>query len=82
MLSEDGSPDPARLAIDKEMRELVLEALARLDNEHRAIVVLRDIEGMSYIDISETLEIEMGTVKSRLSRARSLLREVFEAMLK
>jgi RNA polymerase sigma-70 factor (ECF subfamily) len=82
MLSDDGSPDPARLAIDKEMRELVVVALGRLDNDHRTIVVLRDIEGMSYIDISETLGIEMGTVKSRLSRARNLLREILEAMLK
>jgi RNA polymerase sigma-70 factor, ECF subfamily len=82
MLSDDGSPDPARLAIDKEMRELVVVALGRLDNDHRTIVVLRDIEGMNYIDISETLGIEMGTVKSRLSRARNLLREILEAMLK
>jgi RNA polymerase sigma-70 factor, ECF subfamily len=82
MLSDDGSPDPARLAIDKEMRELVLKALERLDNEHRTIVVLRDIEGMNYIDISETLGLEMGTVKSRLSRARAMLREILEVMLK
>jgi RNA polymerase sigma-70 factor, ECF subfamily len=82
MLSDDGSPDPARLAIDKEMRELVLKALQQLDSEHRSIVVLRDIEGMSYIDISETLGIEMGTVKSRLSRARTMLREILEVMLK
>jgi RNA polymerase sigma-70 factor (ECF subfamily) len=82
MLADDGSPDPARLAIDKEMRELVVVALGRLDNDHRTIVVLRDIEGMNYIDISETLGIEMGTVKSRLSRARRLLKEILEAMLK
>jgi RNA polymerase sigma-70 factor, ECF subfamily len=82
MLSDDGSPDPARLAIDKEMRELIHSALARLDNDHRTIVVLRDIEGMNYMDISDTLGIEMGTVKSRLSRARGMLREIFEAMLK
>jgi RNA polymerase sigma-70 factor, ECF subfamily len=82
MLSDDGSPDPARLAIDKEMRELVYTALSRLDNEHRAIVVLRDIEGMNYIDISEAMGLEMGTVKSRLSRARAMLKEILEVMLK
>ena len=82
MLSDDGSPDPARLAIDREMHELVYAALAQLDNDHRTIVVLRDIEGMNYMDISDTLGIEMGTVKSRLSRARGLSREIFEAMLK
>jgi len=82
MLSDDGSPDPARLAIDKEMRELVIEALGQLDNDHRTIIVLRDIEGMNYTEISETLNIEVGTVKSRLSRARNMLKETFEAMLK
>jgi RNA polymerase sigma-70 factor (ECF subfamily) len=82
MLADDGSPDPARLAIDKEMREMVMAALQRMDNDHRTIIVLRDIQDMSYIEIAETLGIGMGTVKSRLSRARDLLRETLEAVLK
>lgn len=82
MLSDGGSPDPARLAMDREMRELVLASLERLDSDQRTIVILRDIEGMSYAEIAETLCIEIGTVKSRLSRARSLLREILEAVLK
>ncbi|HSV26903.1 MAG TPA: sigma-70 family RNA polymerase sigma factor [Sedimentisphaerales bacterium] len=82
MLSDDGSPDPARLAIDREMCGFVHAALAQLDSDHRAIVVLRDIEGMNYTDISDALGIEMGTVKSRLSRARGQLRGILEAMLK
>jgi RNA polymerase sigma-70 factor (ECF subfamily) len=42
---------------------------------------LRDIEGMDYAQMAQTLEIELGTVKSRLNRARNNLREILEAML-
>ena len=52
--------------------------LGRLNDEFRAIVVLRDVEGMSYQDIAETLEIPMGTVESRLFRARRELRELWK----
>ena len=48
--------------------------LGRLSDEFRSIVVLRDLEGMSYQDIAETLEIPLGTVESRLFRARRELR--------
>jgi RNA polymerase sigma-70 factor (ECF subfamily) len=40
------------------------------------VIVLRDIEGMNYAQISQVLEVELGTVKSRLSRARGVLREI------
>ena len=81
-LADDSSPDPAELAEKKELCELVYIALARLDDSQRAVVVLRDIEGMNYSQISETLDIELGTVKSRLSRARDNLRKIFRAVLK
>ena len=51
--------------------------LRKLSDEVRSIVVLRDIEGMSYSDISETLEIPIGTVESRLFRARQELRTLW-----
>ncbi len=53
----------------------ILEALAGLPPEYRAAVVLSDIEGLSYEEIAVTLGIKMGTVRSRLSRARARLRE-------
>jgi RNA polymerase sigma-70 factor (ECF subfamily) len=81
LLSDDSSPDPAALAQNKELYEIVVNALMRLDDAQRAVVVLRDIEGMSYAGIAEVLEIELGTVRSRLSRARSKLRDVLEAIL-
>lgn len=53
----------------------VQKALLELDEESRAIVVLRDIEDRSYEEIASTLELPIGTVKSRLSRARQALKE-------
>ncbi len=81
-LADQSAADPAVLAQDAEIGEIVLGALTRLEEHHRAVVVLRDIEGMSYCQIAETLGIEIGTVKSRLSRARANLREILKAVLK
>ena len=53
----------------------IIEALADLPPEYRAAVVLADIEGLSYEEIAVTLGIKLGTVRSRLSRARARLRE-------
>jgi RNA polymerase sigma-70 factor (ECF subfamily) len=80
VLSCDGSPDPAAIAANKELWQIVLKALNKLDDAQRAVIVLRDIEGMNYAQISQVLEIELGTVKSRLSRARGALREILEAI--
>ena len=78
VLSSDDSPDPAAVAANKELWRIVLKAMNKLDDAQRAVIVLRDIEGMNYAQISEVLEIELGTVKSRLSRARNNLREILE----
>jgi RNA polymerase sigma-70 factor (ECF subfamily) len=58
------------------MREAIVAALGALPETYRQIVILRDINGLSYYEIGEILEIEEGTVKSRLSRARENLRKV------
>ncbi len=80
-LADDSSPDPAAVAQNKELCGLAIKALMRLDEVQRTVVVLRDIEDMSYAQIAEVLEVELGTVKSRLSRARGNLREIMEAFL-
>jgi len=80
ILSDDKSPDPAKVAENKELCGLVQKSLQMLDEEYRAIIVLRDIEGMDYEQIAEVLGIELGTVKSRLSRARAALRQILEAL--
>jgi RNA polymerase sigma-70 factor (ECF subfamily) len=80
-LSDDSSLEPAVVAQDKEMHEIAVRALTQLDDAQRAVVVLRDIEGMNYAQIAEVLDIKLGTVRSRLSRARSRLRQILEAIL-
>ncbi|MHC4433068.1 MAG: sigma-70 family RNA polymerase sigma factor [Planctomycetota bacterium] len=79
-LSDESSPDAAVEVQRKELYEIAARALMRLDEAQRAVVILRDIENMSYARIAEVLDIELGTVRSRLSRARSKLREVLEAI--
>jgi len=61
-----------------EDRQRLLEALDRLDEEQRAILLLRDNRGLDYDQIAEVLGVPTGTVKSRLFRARSALREAIE----
>ena len=79
-LADDSLPDPAVVAQNKELCRIVIKALMKLDDAQRAVVVLRDIEGMNYAQIAEVLDIELGTVRSRLSRARTNLREIMEAV--
>ena len=73
--------DPSELASKKEVQCLILKALEKLDPQQRAVVVLRDIEQMSYNEIAETLDMEIGTVKSRIARGRKNLREILEAAI-
>lgn len=82
---EDSLPDPRRspfdLTLDAETRALVEEALAKLNPNFRAAVVLRDIEDLSYEEIAQVLEVSLGTVKSRILRGREALRKILEGRL-
>ena len=80
-LADSASPDPVALAQNREIYELVYGAIAKLDSNHRAVVVLRDIEGMNYAQIAEVLDVGLGTVKSRLARGRKNLREILDTVL-
>ncbi len=80
-LIDDNISDPAMEAQNKELWEIVVKSLMELDEEHRTVVVLRDIEGMNYAQIADVLRIKLGTVRSRLSRARSKLKEIMETTL-
>jgi RNA polymerase sigma-70 factor (ECF subfamily) len=80
-LASDTLPDPAVVAQNKELCRLIVKAMMKLDDTQRAVIVLRDIEGMNYAQIAEVLDIELGTVRSRLSRARNNLREIMEAVI-
>jgi RNA polymerase sigma-70 factor (ECF subfamily) len=81
-LSDERAADPALLAQSRELCELARKCLLELEEPQRTVVVLRDIEGMDYAQIAEVLNIELGTVRSRLSRARSNLRDILESMQK
>lgn len=67
--------DPADAADRHDTQRRVLEALEALDDEFRAVVVLRDLEDMDYQQMAEVLALPVGTVKSRLHRARCMLKE-------
>lgn len=71
----DESDEPARSAEQKELAELVHAAIGRLPEDFRTVIVLYDIRGLSYQEIGEVLAIPLGTVKSRLNRARNALRD-------
>ncbi len=77
------SPEaPADEALEKENEKESLEkALSQLDAEDRAILVLREIDGRSYREIAEITGIPLGTVKSRISRARESLRQKMGPLL-
>src|SRR5262245_51130692 len=76
---EDESPDA--VAARHEQRQKIMRALDTLPEHHRRIVVLSDLEGLSYREIADTLEIPMGTVMSRLHNARKRLREALKPLL-
>jgi RNA polymerase sigma-70 factor (ECF subfamily) len=71
----DPRPGPEAQAGAREIAGHLARALATIDADHREVVVLREIEGLSYGAIAEILGVEEGTVKSRLHRARAALRE-------
>lgn len=71
----DPAPTPEQRLDNSELGRELSEALNEVSEEHRQIVMLRDVSGLSYTEIAETLEISEGTVKSRLSRARLALRD-------
>ena len=81
-LADESTMDPAQIAQNKEIGQIALAALSKLEEDHRVVIVLRDIEGMTYDEIAQTLQIELGTVKSRLSRARANLKSILETVLK
>lgn len=71
-----GGPRPEASALECERAELVHKALAELAEEHRQVLVLREFDGLDYQQIAEIVETAVGTVRSRLFRARSQLRDV------
>lgn len=65
----------------RELERIVAECLTDLDAEHREVLVLRDVENLSYEEVAEITGLVQGTLKSRLHRARALLKSAVEAKL-
>lgn len=78
-LPDDGEPGPAMSVQKREMVKILHNCLARLEEDFRSVLVLRDLNEMNYEQIAGTLEIPVGTVKSRLFRARLALRKLMHA---
>lgn len=72
----DDAPSPQARAEGEELRAAVLSGLAQLSEDHRQVLTLRELQELSYEEIAAVLEIDLGTVKSRISRARSALRKI------
>lgn len=74
----DDSPGPEELYEQRETQSIIRREMARLPEEQYRILVMREISGMSYSEIADTLGITEGTVKSRIFRARSKLSELLQ----
>ncbi|HEX6174615.1 MAG TPA: sigma-70 family RNA polymerase sigma factor [Candidatus Binatia bacterium] len=70
----DSGANPETCAEQKEIQQYVQQALNSLDGDDAQIILLRDLQDVSYDDIAQTLDVPVGTVKSRLHRARQALR--------
>src|SRR5688500_1032897 len=78
-------PDKRKLAdaelIDDERSEVIAKAISALPEKYRVPVILRDVEGKTYDEIAEIMELGLGTTKSRISRGRALLKEKLQHYL-
>lgn len=80
-LSTQLGTNPQKSALRRELAEKMSEALQQIPEKHREILVLREVEGMSYEDLSRVLEIPKGTVMSRLFHARAKMQKLLEGYL-
>jgi RNA polymerase sigma-70 factor (ECF subfamily) len=72
------APSPEKLYQSKQTGQALQESLGKLSPKLRAIIMLKEIEELSYDEIADTLEISMGTVKSRIARAREELQKLMK----
>lgn len=73
---QDLSPGPQEQAESSELQSAVAAGLRRLSDHHRQVLTLRELRGLSYEEVGDILELDPGTVKSRISRARAALRKI------
>ncbi len=78
---EDSGCSPFEEFATREIQHVVQQALGEVAPVFRAAVILRDLEGLSYEEVAEVLDVSVGTVKSRILRGRRMLREILEPVL-
>jgi len=71
-------PSAEESAIANERVRELLAAIEKLPDDHRMVIILRDMQGLSYEELAEALNLTLGTVKSRLSRARAALKKLLD----
>ena len=72
----DESPSPHDAAESNDLKDAVAKSLKELSDDHRTVLVMREVQELSYEEIAQTLSLDLGTVKSRISRARNHLRKI------
>ncbi len=72
----DTAPLPQEAAEQGELQQALAAGLRQLSDDHRSVLVLREMQELSYEEIAERLDLDLGTVKSRISRARNALRKI------
>lgn len=74
----DPRQDPEGETLRRELKQVVEEGLAALPDHHRQVLVMRELSGLSYQEIGQALQLDLGTVKSRIARARLALKKYLE----
>jgi RNA polymerase sigma-70 factor (ECF subfamily) len=77
-MSNTGVDDPERVASGRELGQMVEQAIDRLPEIYRAVLIMREVEGMTTIETAAVLDVEPEVVKTRLYRARASLRAAVE----
>jgi RNA polymerase sigma-70 factor (ECF subfamily) len=78
---EDATPGPDRTAQQHRVEEAVMTAIHRLPAKYREVILLRDIQQLTYEEIEQVLSIPGGTVRSRINRARAVLKRMLEPLV-
>ena len=76
----DNNPSPHAVAVNSELRDALEHCVGGLSDEHREVIVLIDVQGQSYDDASEVCGVNIGTIKSRLNRARRRVRDCLRSI--
>jgi RNA polymerase sigma-70 factor, ECF subfamily len=78
---QSSQPEPSAAIEERERAEQVVAALGRIDPDYRAVLVMRDVEGFDYQQMADLLGLALGTLKSRLFRARVALRDQLKSYM-